>query len=307
MERPGEESIGYRPSALDARRLSLFLAVVEHGGFTRAARAVHISQPALSQAVAELETELRCSLFHRLGRDVKLTPAGEALVGPARAVLRQLDAARQAAAEVIGLSGGRLDISTLRSLAPDPLPSLLGRFVRAHPAVSVRIASPDDPGELIDHLRSGEAEVGITDSARVPEGFASLPLGAQTLVVVLPPGAPTWDRPLTPEDLAAIPLILTPARTSGRDRVDDLLRSHGLRARVRIETTQREPLLPLVLAGAGAAVVPEALGRIAAAAGAVAVRVEPELVRPLSLVHRGAPLSPAAAAFVSLAPDGPGL
>src|ERR1700687_2066425 len=59
---------GYRVSALDIRRLSLFLAVVEHAGFTRAAHAVHISQPALSQAIAELEAELGGPLFHRLGR-----------------------------------------------------------------------------------------------------------------------------------------------------------------------------------------------------------------------------------------------
>src|SRR5579863_9688645 len=75
---------GYRVSALDIRRLSLFLAVVEHDGFTRAAQAVHISQPALSQAIAELEAELGGPLFHRLGRTVTLTDAGTALVGPAR-------------------------------------------------------------------------------------------------------------------------------------------------------------------------------------------------------------------------------
>ena len=93
-------STGYRVSALDIRRLSLFLAVVEHDGFTRAAQAVHISQPALSQAIAELEAELGGPLFHRLGRTVTLTDAGAALVGPARAVLREIDAARQVTAEV---------------------------------------------------------------------------------------------------------------------------------------------------------------------------------------------------------------
>lgn len=73
---PGRRSsAGYRASALDVRRLSLFLAVVEHGGFTRAAQAVLISQPALSQAIAELEAELGGPLFHRLGGKVRLTDA----------------------------------------------------------------------------------------------------------------------------------------------------------------------------------------------------------------------------------------
>ena len=295
-----EEAAGYRASALDIRRLSLFLSVVDHGGFTRAARAVHISQPALSQAIAELEAELGCQLFHRLGRDIRLTSAGEALVGSARTVLRQIDRARQTTAEIAGLSGGRLDLSTLRSLAPDPLPELLGPFVVSHPAVEIRIASPDDPEELVDHLRTGAAEVGITDSAHVPGDLGSTPLGEQRLVVVLPPGTPAPAGALSPAELAELPLIVTPLHTSGRDRLDRLLRDHGLRPRVRIETNQREALLPLVLAGAGAAVMPERLGRIAAASGAVPVAVQPGIVRPLSLVHRDAPLSPAAATFVRM-------
>ncbi|HET6965934.1 MAG TPA: LysR family transcriptional regulator [Acidimicrobiales bacterium] len=291
----------YRSSPLDARRLGLFLAVVDHGGFTRAARAVYISQPALSQAIAELETELGCQLFHRLGRDVKLTSAGEALVGPARGVLRQLDAARQVTAEVIGLSGGRLDVSALRSLSVDPLPALLGPFVLAHPGIQVRIASPDDPAALIEHLRTGEAEIGLTDAAHVPSGLTAVPLGTQRLVVLFPPGAPPAPGALTPEQLADIPLIVTPAQTSGRALLDDLMQSRGLKATVRIETSQREALLPLVMAGAGAAVVPEALAAVAKGAGAVAVPVQPDLARALAVVHRGGPLTPPAEAFVAIA------
>src|ERR1039457_4593537 len=86
---------GYRVSALDIRRLSLFLAVVEHGGFTRAAQAVHISQPALSQAIAELEAELGGPLFHRLGRTVGLTDAGAALAGPGPGGVRGEGGARR--------------------------------------------------------------------------------------------------------------------------------------------------------------------------------------------------------------------
>ncbi len=291
----------YRPSPLDARRLSLFLAVVDHGGFTRAARAVHISQPALSQAIAELEAELGGQLFHRLGRDVRLTSAGEALVGPARGVLRQLDAARQVTAEVIGLSSGRLDVSALRSLSVDPLPALLGPFVLAHPGIQVRIASPDDPLALVEHLRTGEAEIGVTDSAHVPAGLVAVPLGTQRLVVLFPPTARPATEALTPEQLAEVPLIVTPPRTSGRAVLDDLMQSRGLTATVRIETNQREALLPLVLAGAGAAVVPEALAAIAEGAGAVAVPVQPALARDLAVVHRGGPLTPPAAAFVAIA------
>ncbi len=78
---------------MDLRRLGLFLAVVDEGGMTRAAEAQHVSQPSVSQAVRELEAELGTALFHRVGRGLVLTPAGEALVAPARQALRDVETA----------------------------------------------------------------------------------------------------------------------------------------------------------------------------------------------------------------------
>ena len=89
---------------MDLRQLSYVVAVADHGGFTRAAEAVHVTQPALSQAVRTLEAELGVELFHRTGRSVVLTAAGEALLGPARRALRDAETARAAVAEVAGLA-----------------------------------------------------------------------------------------------------------------------------------------------------------------------------------------------------------
>jgi DNA-binding transcriptional LysR family regulator len=293
-------SSSYRTSALDVRRLSLFLAVADLGGFTRAAEAVHISQPALSQAIAELEAELGGPLFHRLGRNVTLTDAGSALVGPARSVLRQLDAARQVTAEVTGLARGRLDLSALRTLAADPLPALVGPFLRAHPAVEVRIMSPDDPAELVDHVRTGAAEIGLTDAHYIQSGLLFVPLGPQHLQVVFPPGTPPPAGPLSPRQLAGVPLIVTPPGTSARDLLDDTFGRDGLRATVAVETSQREAIVPLVLAGAAAAIMPEAVAALATKAGAIAVAVEPPLVRNLVVVRRPGVPTPAATAFLAV-------
>jgi LysR family transcriptional regulator, carnitine catabolism transcriptional activator len=292
---------GYRASALDIRRLSLFLAVIEHGGFTRAAQAVHISQPALSQAIAELEAELRGPLFHRLGRKVVLTDAGAALVGPARAALREIDAARQATAEVNRLSRGRLDLSALPTLSADPLPALLGAFHRAHPGIAVRIASPGDPEELAGHVRSGVAEVGVTDASRLADGLVTVPFGGQQFVAVFPPGSRAPGGPVRPPDLAGVPLVVTPPGSSGRDLLAAALSRAGISPLIAVETSQREAILPLVLAGAGAAVMPEALADLAAAQGGVLARFEPPLLRELAIVHRAGSLTPAAAAFLAVA------
>lgn len=291
----------YRVSALDVRRLSLFLAVADHGGFSRAAQAVHISQPALSQAIAELEADLGGPLFHRLGRRITLTAAGEALLGPARSVLRAVDTARQVTAEVTGLARGRLDLSALRTLSADPLPSLIGPFLRLHPQVEIRLASPDDPGELIEQVRSGAAEVGITDGSQVPSGLEVMPLGDQELVLVLPPGSAPPPDVMDPADVEGLPLVVTPRGTSGRDILDVWLAESGVEARIAVETGQREAVVPLVLAGAGAALLPAATARMAAAAGAVMGRPRPRLVRRLVAVHRSEAPTPAAREFLRLA------
>src|SRR3954471_11650585 len=126
---------------MDLRQASYVIAVVDHGTFTAAAASIPVSQPALSQAVASLERELGADLFYRIGRQVTLTPAGEAFVEPARRMLRDADVARAAVADVAGLPTGRLDIVCLPTLVVDPLVDLVGRFRRAHP-VRVRIHEP---------------------------------------------------------------------------------------------------------------------------------------------------------------------
>ena len=81
---------------MDIRQLKFFLAVVDHNGFSRAAKHLMVAQPSLSQAIATFERELGMPLFHRIGRGVVLSEAGTALVGPARVVLRDLDEAKAA-------------------------------------------------------------------------------------------------------------------------------------------------------------------------------------------------------------------
>ena len=298
------EAIAYRTGALDVRRLSLFLAVVDRGGFSRAAQAVHISQPALSQAIAELEADLARLLFHRLPRGVSLTEAGRALIGPARSVLRAVDSARQVTSEISGLARARLDLSALRTLASDPLPDVLGPFLRRHPGVQVRLVSPDNPAELLDQLRSGEAELGLTVAGNLPTAMVAVPMGAQAMQAVFPPGTQRPAAPVRPAELARLPLILTPPGTSGRDLVDTWLADKGYEPTVAVETTQREAVLPLVLAGAGAALLPAASARLAQAAGALVADVEPLVERQLVIAHRSAPLTSAATAFLALAAPG---
>src|SRR5881394_1320821 len=123
---------------MDLRRLRLFLAVVDHRGFTAAAAAIHVAQPALSLAVRELERELDATLLVRSRLGVTLTSAGAALVEPARQALHDVEVAA-----VTGLLAGHVDVAALPTLAADPLAGVAGRFRRAHPQVGVRIVATD--------------------------------------------------------------------------------------------------------------------------------------------------------------------
>ncbi len=287
---------------MDTRRLQHFVAVVDHGGFTAASKATFVSQPALSLAVKELEAELGTPLFDRIGRRVQLTAAGTALLGPARQVLRDLETGRAAVTAVSGLESGVLSLASLPTLAADPTATLVGRFRRRHPGVRVDLAAPEDSRQLFELVETGTSELGLTDALGVPDALVSTGLGSQVLVFILPPGtvgAVSASASLI--DFEDTLFVASPTGTSTRRLLDERLESVGLRPKLAVVSAQRDAMLPLVLAGAGAALVPESMALVAEQLGAVIARPDPPAVRELALVRRAGPLSPAAARFVELA------
>ncbi len=291
----------HKQSHMDSRRLEIFLAVVDEGGFTAAGDALEMSQPAVSQAVRELETELGATLFHRLGRGVRLTAAGEALVLPARQAQGDLRTGRRAVEEVAGLATGRLDLACLPTLAVAPLAPLVGAFRADYPGVTIALSDPEDTAELVEFVRSGRSEVGLVEPVR-DEGLITVALSRQEFLVVLPPGS-SATRPFRLRDLGSLPLVATPRGSSTRGLLDDALARSAGRATIVVEAAQREALLPLIVAGAGAGLLPRPLAEVARALGCVVVEPRPAVSRAVALVHRDGPLTPAAARFVELAQE----
>lgn len=291
---------------MDLRQAAYVVAVVDEGSFTAAAASIPVSQPALSQAISSLERELGAALFHRIGRRVVLTPAGEAFVGPARQMLRQAEVARSVVANAAGLTSGRLDVVALPTMVVEPLVDLVGRFRRAHPRVLVRIVEPEGADAVLQLVKDGTCELGLGDAVPDDRLLTSDHLGDQRLLAVLPPGTPvTSDHGLPVSRLAGFPLITGPRGTSTRRLVAQALRQEqpDVDPRLGVVTEHREAIVPLVMAGAGAAVLPEPIARAAAVLGAVVAPLSPGIERPLVLVRRTGPLSAAAAAFRDLALD----
>ncbi|MCU1391458.1 MAG: transcriptional regulator [Ilumatobacteraceae bacterium] len=293
---------------MELQQLRYTLAVVDTGTFTAAAAQCLVAQPSLSQSVRNLERELGVELFQRIGRRVVLTASGSAFAEAARLALRAVDNVRIEVDAVRGLMAGTLDLVALPTLASDPVTPLVGAFRVAHPNVTVRLAHPDGTDDLMRSVAGGESELGITvispmarsasSDGRHP--LVSHALGRQEIVAVLPPGSSRRSA-LPARALAALPLVTNPVGTSTRTLLDSLLAAAGAVAQIAVETDQREAIIPLVVAGAGAALLPRSMATTAALHGAVVVALEPRLWRELVLVHRDGVLSPAARAFVDIA------
>jgi LysR family transcriptional regulator, carnitine catabolism transcriptional activator len=283
---------------MDLRKLSFFLAVIDHGTFTKAATAQFVSQPGLSQGIRELEHELGAALFDRIGRRVHLTDAGRALETPAREAVRQIENAVSAVSAVRGIETGRLDLVCLPTLASDPTAALIGAFRAEHRGIKVFLADPDDPDELLMMVRSGVSELGITErSTAIDDAMVVCAMGEQRLRVIFPPSVAVGRRALDANALSAYEFVVTPPHTSLRTALDQLLASNGHRTRVALETSQREAIVPLVIAGAGAALVTDHTARWAEKLGAQVRSCSPDLKRDIVLIHRDQPLSPAGRAF----------
>ena len=284
---------------MDERKLRYFLAVVEEGGVTRAAERLKVAQPSLSQALRALERELGVTLFQRLGRGIRLSNAGEALLGPAREVLRAADGVRDAVAGVIELRVGTLSIAALATLAVDPMASLIGRFRHRYPGVEVRVREPESAEGVSALLRDGTCELGAAHLPLRSEGLTAHPLGEQELLFVLPRGvARQADRPLRAADLARTPFVVSPPGTSTRLLLEQALADVNVTPQIAVETAAREAIVPLVLAGAGAALLPAPLAKEAQRRGAVVRPARPAITRHVGVVHCEGILSAAAKAFL---------
>jgi LysR family carnitine catabolism transcriptional activator len=287
---------------MDVRQLEYVVAVVDHGTLTKAAAALFVSQPSVSHGIARLEAELGIALFERVGRGVALTPAGEAVVGPARQVLRDLRVLEDSVGAVIGLEGGRLDVVALPTLAADPLADIVGAFRRAHPRVVVAVHEAETAAGVAAQVRDGRAEVGLTELPVPGDGLDAETLATQPLVLILPPG--DGRVAVTVEMLADLPLVVTQSGTSVRSLLEVALLAIGRDPLVAVETESREALVPLVLAGAGAAVVPLGMSEVAARQGATVASIRPPLDRAIGVVTREGARSPGARAFLALAREG---
>ncbi|MEN3267504.1 MAG: LysR family transcriptional regulator, cyn operon transcriptional activator [Pseudonocardia sp.] len=278
--------------------MEYFVAVIDHGGITKAANALYIAQPSLSQAIRNLESEVGAQLFDRGGRRLELTAAGHRLEESARRVLRDAGLARDRVAAVRELRSARLQVAALADLTVDPMPRLVSRMRSLHPGVLVWVKDPGTPAGVTAAVRRGDAEIGLTTLPVKATALTTRALWTQRMVLAMTPDLAPAADPLPQENLRDLPLILEPD-----DRLAELLAEPALAPRadsVVVRCAHKQTIWELVMAGAGVELLPESIAA-SQLSGVVLRTTVPEIRRELGLVYRADQLSPAAEAFLAVA------
>src|SRR5258708_24966623 len=242
---------------MELHQLRYFCAVAETGSFSRAAEQSHVSQPSLSQQIMKLEDELGARLFDRLGRSVRLTELGKTFLPRARAVLRELEAARGDVLEGKDFIGGSINVGVIPTVAPYFLPPRLTVFSRKFPQVRLTIVEEITP-VLLDRLRAGTIDVAILALPLRGHEFESAPLLTERLFAALPKKHKLNSRPsLSLKDLRAEPFLLLRDGHCFRDTAVASCGRALLHPQVVFQSGQFSSLLSTVGAGMGVSIVPE--------------------------------------------------
>src|SRR5437879_713141 len=175
-----------QPPVMNLHHLRLFAAVADHGGFTKAASALNLSQPAISKSLKELEGELNLTLIDRSGRDIRLTDAGRALHGRARELFGVERIAERELRELRGLKRGILRIGASTTIATYMLPPVLGRFHLRHPGVRIQ-ASSANTRAVLRMLLESRVDVALVEGPVSHARVDVIPWRDDELVVIAHP------------------------------------------------------------------------------------------------------------------------
>lgn len=296
------------PRVIFPRCLQYLLAIAEHGSYTRAAEAMHVSQPALSQQIRQLEEALQSLLVDRSGRTVRLTDAGELYLAHARRAWGELAAGTRAIQDLQDLTRGSLRLGW--TPITDYLTcSLLIEFDSLYPGVTLStFEMPQDEIEVA--VVDGRIDLGIVFSHPLPAEPPSSQIQTKTLfedAVCLGVGSThPWSAepgPVSPQTLEQESLVLLNTSFALRNQTDRYCREHGIQPRIAMETDSLSVIIETVKLGPLVTVLPQTI--ICTQHGMFPVQLSPEMPRKaVTLICRkGEYRSAACSAFATLASE----
>ncbi|MBC7278614.1 MAG: LysR family transcriptional regulator [Nocardioides sp.] len=284
------------------RHLRVVIAVSDAGGYTPAARELHVAQSSLSRTVQEVEQRIGVPLFERTTRRVRPTLEGEEFLATARRLVAEFDTALNHFEGYLAGTRGAVSVAALPSLAGSMLPPVLAAFRRGHPEVAVSVKDGFS-GEVLDLVVCGEVDLAVSVAARVPATLAGRHNAVDAFAAVLPAGHPlAAEEELRWADLAGQPFVAFERISSIRSYVDQVLAETGTRIGALTEARNIGAVAGLVAAGLGVSAAPSlVLPMMMFADVVVRPLVAPVVERDICLIHDPRrPMSRAALALMQL-------
>jgi len=288
---------------VELRQLRVFLTVASELHFSRAARRLHVSQPALSQQIRALEKTLGAALFDRSSRATELTAAGRVLLDAAPRVLFEAERAQSLVAQAANGAVGLLVVGSVGTALASITPRILRSVRASFPDLQLEVSQQDTAAQMVA-LAEGRLDVGLVRAAGSTTAVVVEQLVEERLVVALPADHALADEDeVDPAALASEPFVLWP-RALGMeffDIITSYCREHGFSPRIVAEGADIETQLGLVAAGLGVSLQPSFYANLRPP-GVVFAQLRGEVpMVALQVAWRRSDHSPAVAHFLSAA------
>jgi DNA-binding transcriptional LysR family regulator len=241
---------------MDLRQLQILQTIAETGSFTACGRKLHVSQSAISRQILLLEEELGEPLFLRVGRHVRMTPAGESLVKLGKRVLLDVRETVGAITDRTGELRGTLHLSGGMTVCLYVFPPLLKHLRRVHPHLETRltVAIAD---RSVEEIRAGRIDAGLLTLPVEESDLVTVPVLREELLLMTPPSHRlAGRRRVSPQDLAEEPFVLFVAGSATRRVIDHFFASQNIEPSVVMDTENVEIIKAMVKTGLGISIVP---------------------------------------------------
>lgn len=244
---------------MELRQLRYFVAIVDHGSLSRAARILHVAQPALTQQLRQLEDELGAQLLHRSAQGVLSTDAGKIFYEHAQAILKQVGDAKSAVAQSAGKPTGTVALGIPQSVSGALALPLLTAMRASYPEISLQLTE-ELSGNLIEQLKSGRINLAVLFDDGQLTAFSSTALVEERMMYITCKGSQFAIRrkSVTLASAVKVPLILPGMQHGVRPRIENIVRQAGLSIDNVIDINSIAILKTALLADMGATILPVA-------------------------------------------------
>ena len=268
-------------------KLRTFVAVAQHKSFRKASEQLHLTQPALSLHIRDLEAALQVALFHRTTRSVTLTAEGERFLIRANRALEELElGVAELRDEALRLRG-RIIISCLPTIAHIVLPKAISSFAKKYPHVDIQVF--DEVNTLmLKRVLNREADFGIGPRPKHDEDLDFTPILSDPFVAVVANNHPLASRATVRlKALAKLPILTLAPGTNIRNHLDLVFVNEGLKLKPAYEASHRATLCGLAQAGLGVAILPMMVQSMMDAKSLASIRIiAPEITREFGIIQR---------------------